>query len=137
VAQLGPLIGQHAGEVEHAGQLRVGADDRRTGAAVDRGAVEEVFAAVQPHRVQLAERAADGRGADAVLGQVNAQARDGVHRGHGGIGGGTDRDDHTLGVGQQAEVARWRDRAVEVGQHLPRGVEQHAVGFAAAAQRRP
>jgi hypothetical protein len=81
VLQLGPLRRVDAGQVQHADAGAVGAEQRRAGAAVAAGVLEEVFAAVQPHRLQFGQRGADGGGADAALRQVDADARDEAARG--------------------------------------------------------
>ena len=76
VPQLRPLRHVDAGQVEHADAAPVRAEQRRAGAAVDAGVVEEMLAAVQPDRLPLGQRRADGGGADGALGQVDADAGD-------------------------------------------------------------
>ena len=82
VLEFGPLGGVDAGQVQHADATAIGAEQRRAGAAVHAGVVEEMFAAVQPDRLQFGQRGADGGGADAAFGQVDADAGD--QRRHGG-----------------------------------------------------
>ena len=53
MTQLGPLGHLHAGEVEHADAVALRPEQRCAGAAVDVGGVEEMFAAMQPHRLVL------------------------------------------------------------------------------------
>ena len=108
VPQFWPLGHLHAGEVEHADAVPLRPEERRASAAIDTGGVEEMFAAVQPDRLVLGQRRADGSGADRALRQVDADACDvpGVPVGCiGAAGQAADVDDDAVGVGQDREIA--------------------------------
>ena len=118
----------HAGEVEHAHALAVRSPDGRAGAAVDAGGVKEMFATVQPHRLQLGQRGPDGGGAHGALRQVHPHTRDvgclrvvPVHR-------AVHVDHHAAGVGEDGEVARVGHGPRERLDHRRRGPQQRLVG---------
>jgi len=129
VTQLGPFGGFNAGEVQHADAAAVRAEQRRTGAAVDRGVVEEVFAAVQPDRVLLVQGGADGRGADAVLRQVDADACDDGGALVAAVDGAIDIDHHAGVVGQDGEVARIGKGPAQLLEDRARRLHQGVVGL--------
>jgi hypothetical protein len=113
VAQFGSLDHLHAGQVEHAGAFALRIEEWRARAAVDAGVVEEVFAAVQPYRLQLGQGGADGGGADgcALTGQPPRGRRRvrAARRGVAQVGQRSEVHDDAAGVGQHGEVTRIGD----------------------------
>src|SRR5690606_6199916 len=63
-----------AGQVQHADAGTVGPPDGGAGATEYAGVVEEMLSPVQPYRLQVGQRGADGRGANGGLRQVHPDA---------------------------------------------------------------
>ena len=117
-----------AGQVEHAHAVAVGPEQRRAGAAVDAGVVEEMFAPVQPHRLQLGQRGADGGGAHGALRQVHPHAGDQVGPRVVPVDRAVDVDHHAAGVGEDGEVAGVGHGPRERLDHRRGGLQQRLVG---------
>jgi hypothetical protein len=139
VPQLGPLHGLHAAQVEHADAVAPGPEERRAGAAVDAGVVEEVLAAVQPHRFLLGQRGADGGGADRAFRKIDPDPADVPRVAAGGVGAVGQRahvDHDAGGVGQDREIACVGNGAGQPGDHRPGGRDQRPVALGQFAHGR-
>ena len=134
MAQLGAFGHVHAGQVEHADAAPLRVEQRRAGAAVAAVGIEKMLPPVQPHRAQLAERGADGRGAHARLGQIDAAPGNGVRARVAVVHRAVDFEHHAARVRQEGKVAHATDRVRQVFQHRARRAQQAGVLIAAAAQ---
>jgi hypothetical protein len=124
-----PFDDVDAGQVQHAHAATVGAEQRGTGTAVGTGVVKEMFATVQPHRLQLGERGADGGGAHCAFGQVHTHPRDQVGQAVVVVDGAIDIDDHTLGIGEDGEVAAIGHGPGQRLDHRSGGLNQRPAGL--------
>jgi len=134
VALLGAVI---AGNVEHAEQAAIGAEDR-AGAAGQEGVVlHEMLGAEHRDRLFLGQRGADGVGAAQVF----------VPRGAGGehhpvgaadeIGIADGFQQQAAGVGQDHHAAGFANLLVDVFHHRPAQRQQCPVAFLFGFQRQP
>ena len=133
VLEFRALDGFNAGQIQHADAAAVGAEQRRTGATVDRGVGKEMLTPVQPDRLQFGQRGANGRGADAALGQVGADAGDVVGAAVGAVNGAAGVDDDPVGVGEDGKVTGVGDGMAELQQDRLCRLHQLLVRFGGAA----
>ena len=94
-----------------------------------------MLAAVQPDRLQFGQRRAYGASPHALLGQIDANARDQVGAPVAPVDLAIDIDDHAVRVRQNGKVARVGNGLHELFKHRSGGLHQPVVGLFGAARR--